>query len=58
MTNAMKPAEIRPSTPSTRERRLVGMLLPNAPTVAPQSDRIRHQSRIDPSWFPQVPVIR
>ena len=56
--NSRKPPETRPSTPSTRARREEGRLWPKAATVAPQSESMKHHSTIEPSWFPQVPVIR
>ncbi len=53
----LEAAAVPPSTPSTRARSAGGRVRPNTATAAPQSARIRHQSRMEPSWFPQVPVI-
>ena len=55
--NSRKPAEVKPSTPITRARSDDGSARPKAATAPPHSARIRHQSRMEPSWFPQVPVI-
>ncbi len=55
--NSRNPAEQPPSTPITRARSAEGKLRPNPATAPPQSARMRVQSRIEPSWFPQVPVI-
>ncbi len=55
--NSRNPAELPPSTPITRARSADGRLRPNPATAPPHSARISPQSRIDPSWFPQVPVI-
>ena len=55
--NSRKPAEVKPSTPMTRARSDDGRARPNPATAPPHSARIRHQSRMEPSWFPQVPVI-
>ena len=56
--NSRNPPEISPSTPSTRARKEAGRFWPKAATVAPQSESMKHQSSMEPSWFPQVPVIR
>ena len=56
--NSRKPAETIPITPSTRARKADGRPRPNNATAPPQIASTRHHSRIDPSWFPQVPVIR
>jgi len=44
-------------TPITLARSAEGSSRPKAATTPPQSARMRHQSRMEPSWFPQVPVI-
>ena len=55
--NSSKPAAVRPRTPMTRARSADGRVRPKVATAPPQSARMRHQSRMEPSWFPQVPVI-
>ena len=57
MMNARNPRPVRPCIDSTRARRVRGMARPKVPTVAPNSDRIRTHSIIEPSWFPHVPLI-
>ena len=52
------PPETRPSTPSTRARSEEGKFRPKRRRVAPHSESMKHHSTIEPSWFPQVPVIR
>ena len=54
---ARKPTPIMPCTASTRAFSVGGRLLPNSATAAPNSARMRTQSSIEPSWFPQTPVI-
>ena len=43
------PPETSPSTPRTLARKLAGSSPPASATASPQSERIRHQSRIEPS---------
>ena len=44
-------------TPSTRARSVGGRLPPNQAASAPNRARISTQSSIEPSWFPQTPLI-
>ncbi len=55
--NSRNPAEEPPSTPITRARSAPGRLRPNLATAPPHSARISAQRMMEPSWFPQVPVI-
>ena len=55
--NSRKKTPIRPCTPSTRARKLSGMLRPNTEMAAPNTARTRTQSSIEPSWCPQVAAI-
>ena len=52
-----KAKPIQPCTERTSAFSLSGRLLPKAATRAPKSARIRTQRSIEPSWFPQTPVI-
>ena len=47
---------MRERTPMTRARSDDGNARPNRATALPHSARIRHHSRIEPSWLPQDPV--
>ncbi len=55
--NSSKPAAVPPSTAITLARKAAGRLRPNTATAPPHKARIRHQSRMEPSWLPQIPVI-
>jgi hypothetical protein len=52
-----KPVATMPWIASTRARNVCGSSAPNTATAAPNSARMRIQSSIEPSWFPQTPVI-
>ena len=54
---AKKAAAMADCTASTLARRPGGRLPPNQAAEAPNSVRISTQRSIDPSWFPQVPLI-
>jgi hypothetical protein len=53
---AKKATPIEACTASTRALSAGGRLPPQVATIAPKSVRIRIQSSIEPSWFPQTPV--
>ena len=55
--NSRKAAPIQPCTAITLARSVAGRLAPNSATSAPKMARISTQSSIEPSWFPQAPVI-
>ena len=55
--NSKKPTPIIPCTDSTRARSSAGRLSQNSDTSAPHSDSMKTHRIIEPSWFPQTPVI-
>ena len=55
--NSRKPTPIMPCTASTRARSSGGRLSQNSATAAPHSDSMNTHRSIEPSWFPQTPVI-
>ena len=55
--NSSKPAAVAPRMAITLACRVEGRWRPNQATAPPQAPRISAQSRIEPSWFPQMPVI-
>ncbi len=55
--NSRKPTAIMPCTASTRARSAGGRLLENSATAAAHSDSMKTHRSIEPSWFPQTPVI-
>ena len=57
MMKAKNATETEDCTASTRALRVGGRLPPNQAAIAPNSVRISTQSSIDPSWFPQTPLI-
>ena len=56
--NSMKPALMRPMTPSTRLEKLIGSCRLKAATARLQIDRIEIQSRSDPSCAPHSAATR
>jgi len=55
---ARKPAATRPSTPCTRAANTAGRSRLRAATAADQADSIHTHSSSEPSWPPQVAVMR
>ena len=55
--NSRKPTAIMPWTASTRARNAGGRLSLNSATAAAHSDSMNTHRSIEPSWFPQTPVI-
>ena len=57
MMKAKKATATADWTARTRARRVGGRLPPNQAAIAPKSVRINTHSSMEPSWFPQTPLI-
>ena len=55
--NSRNPVAIMPWTARTRARNAGGRLSLNSATAAAHSDSMNTHRSIEPSWFPQTPVI-